>query len=66
VLSLAALLALPLLVKSGRAAVRTYESPRAFVPAVRAIVACYALAVLLFTGGILASAVSTVPAWLTR
>jgi len=66
VLSLAALLALPLLVKSGRAAVRTYESPRAFVPAVRAIVGCYALAVLLFTAGILASAIGTLPAWLTR
>jgi len=53
--SLAALLALPLLVKSGRAAVTSYESPRAFVPAVRAIVACYLVAVLLFTAGILIS-----------
>ena len=66
VLSLAALLALPLLFKSGRAAVKTYESPRAFVPAVRAIVGCYALAVLLFTAGICASAISALPAWLTR
>jgi 1,4-dihydroxy-2-naphthoate octaprenyltransferase len=64
VLSLAALFALPLLAKSGRAAVTSYESPRAFVPAVRAIVACYALAVLLFTAGILASGIRGLPAWL--
>jgi 1,4-dihydroxy-2-naphthoate octaprenyltransferase len=50
---LAALLALPLLVASGRAALHTYETPRAFVPAVRSIVACYLVAVLLFTGGVL-------------
>jgi hypothetical protein len=31
---------------------RTYETPREFVPAVRSIVACYMVAVLLFTGGI--------------
>ena len=49
----AALFALPLLVKSGRCALRTYETPREFVPAVRSIVACYAVAVLLFTAGIL-------------
>jgi hypothetical protein len=49
---LAALLALPLLVASGRSALRTYETPREFVPAVRSIVACYMVAVLLFTGGI--------------
>ena len=49
---LLALLALPLLVRSARAAVHTYESPRQFVPAIRAIVACYALAVVLFTVGI--------------
>ena len=49
---LLALLALPLLVRSARAAVHTYESPRKFVPAIRAIVACYALAVVLFTVGI--------------
>ena len=53
VASLAALLALPLLVASGRAALRTYESPRAFVPAVRSIVACYLVAVLLFICGVL-------------
>ena len=56
VASLAALLALPMLVKSGRAALTTYESPRAFVPAVRSIVGCYLVAVLLFTAGVLASA----------
>ena len=50
---LAALLGLPLLVASGKSAKRTYESPREFIPAVRSIVACYMVAVLLFTGGVL-------------
>jgi 1,4-dihydroxy-2-naphthoate octaprenyltransferase len=50
---LVALLSLPLLVSSARAAVHTYETPRQFVPAVRAIVGCYALAVALFGAGIL-------------
>ena len=50
---LAALLALPLLVSSARAAVRTYESPRQFVPAIRAIVQCYLVAVSLFGVGVL-------------
>jgi 1,4-dihydroxy-2-naphthoate polyprenyltransferase len=50
---LVALAALPLLVASGRCALSTYETPRAFVPAVRYIVACYLVAVLLFIGGIL-------------
>lgn len=53
---LAALLALPLLVASGRLALSTYETPRAFVPAVRNIVACYLAAVLLFTAGLLVQA----------
>ena len=53
--SAAALLALPLLVGSARAARDTYEAPRAFVPAVRRIVACYLVAVLLFTLGVLSS-----------
>ena len=53
--SAAALLALPLLVASGRTARMTFETPRAFVPAVRQIVACYLVAVLLFTAGILVS-----------
>ena len=48
-----ALLALPLLVESGRTALATYETPRAFVPAVRRIVTCYLVAVLLFTAGLL-------------
>jgi 1,4-dihydroxy-2-naphthoate octaprenyltransferase len=50
---LVALLSLPLLASSARAAVHTYESPRQFVPAVRAIVGCYAVAVALFGAGIL-------------
>jgi 1,4-dihydroxy-2-naphthoate octaprenyltransferase len=50
---LAALLALPLLRESARLARTTYETPRAFVPAVRNIVACYLVAVLLLTAGIL-------------
>jgi len=50
---LAALLALPLLVASGKSAVHTYESPREFIPAVRSIVSCYMVAVLLFTAGLL-------------
>jgi 1,4-dihydroxy-2-naphthoate octaprenyltransferase len=53
---LAALLALPLLVQSGRVARTTYETPRAFVPAVRNIVACYLVAVLLLTAGLLVHA----------
>jgi len=53
---LAALLALPLLVASARSAVHTFESPRLFVPAIRAIVSCYLVAVTLFTAGILVSA----------
>ena len=52
----AALLALPLLVKSGRVARTTYESPRAFVPAVRNIVTCYLVAVLLVITGLLVHA----------
>ena len=51
---LAVAAALPLLVSSARIARRTYASPRAFVPAIRAIVGCYLLAVTLFTVGILA------------
>jgi 1,4-dihydroxy-2-naphthoate octaprenyltransferase len=54
---LAALLAVPLLVASGRCAVHTYESPRDFIPAVRSIVSCYMVAVLLFTAGVLWPAV---------
>ena len=53
---LAALLALPLLIASGRAALPTYETPREFVPAVRSIVGCYLATVLLFTLGVLVQA----------
>jgi 1,4-dihydroxy-2-naphthoate octaprenyltransferase len=53
---LGTLLAAPLLVQSARLAVRTYESPRQFVPAIRAVVACYLVAVALFSAGILVHA----------
>jgi 1,4-dihydroxy-2-naphthoate polyprenyltransferase len=56
--SAAALFSLPLLVASGRTAVATFETPRAFVPAVRRIVTCYLAAVLLFTAGVLVSSSS--------
>ena len=52
-LCLAALFALPLLFRSGRIALRTFAHPRQFVAAIRDIVACYLVAVVLFTGGIL-------------
>jgi 1,4-dihydroxy-2-naphthoate polyprenyltransferase len=51
---LAVAAAVPLLVSSGRTAVHTYASPREFVPAIRAIVGCYLLAVALFSAGVLA------------
>ncbi len=50
---LASLLALPLLVTSGRRAIHTYESPRRFAPAIRSIVTCYLVAVSLFAVGLL-------------
>jgi len=53
---LASLLAAPLLLQSARVGVRTYESPRQFVPAIRAVVACYLVAVALFSTGILVHA----------
>jgi 1,4-dihydroxy-2-naphthoate octaprenyltransferase len=53
---LAALLALPLLVRSARHAAHTYETPRRFVPAIRSIVQCYLAAVGLFTLGVLVQA----------
>jgi 1,4-dihydroxy-2-naphthoate octaprenyltransferase len=52
----AALLALPLLLASAHSALHTYETPRAFVPAVRSIVGCYLVAVFLFTVGVQVSA----------
>jgi len=51
---LAALAAVPLLVTSACRAIRTFETPQQFVPAIRDIVACYLVAVTLFTAGILA------------
>ena len=47
-----ALLALPLLVASGRCALRTFETPRRFLPAMRHMVSCYVVAMALFTAGI--------------
>ena len=49
---LAALLALPLLARSARCALATFERPRQFLPAVRGAVGCYLVAVALFTGAI--------------
>jgi 1,4-dihydroxy-2-naphthoate octaprenyltransferase len=49
---LAALLAVPLLVTSACRAIDTFEFPRQFVPAVRSIVGCYVVAVVLFTAGV--------------
>jgi 1,4-dihydroxy-2-naphthoate octaprenyltransferase len=54
---LVSLLALPLLVTSARNAVGTYETPRAFVPAIRSIVSCYLVAVSLFTVAVALDAV---------
>jgi 1,4-dihydroxy-2-naphthoate octaprenyltransferase len=51
---LLSLVALPLLVMSTRCAMRAYESPRKLVPAARHMVACYLVAVALFTLAILA------------
>ena len=50
---LAALLALPLLIASGRCAVRTFEKPKQFLPAMRHMVSCYVVAVAFLTAGIL-------------
>jgi 1,4-dihydroxy-2-naphthoate octaprenyltransferase len=52
-LCLVALLAVPLVVASGRCAVRTFETPRQFLPAMRNLVVCYVVAVTLFSGAIL-------------
>lgn len=45
------LLAAPLLFASARHAKGTYESPRAFIPAIRSIVGCYVIAVLFLIAG---------------
>ena len=55
---IAALAAFPFLVASARRAATTYEQPRQFVAAIRSIVLCYVVAVLLFTFGILVHVVS--------
>jgi 1,4-dihydroxy-2-naphthoate octaprenyltransferase len=47
-----AVLAVPFLVASALRARGTYTKPRLFVPAIRAIVACYAATVVLFTLGV--------------
>jgi 1,4-dihydroxy-2-naphthoate octaprenyltransferase len=49
---LAALLALPLLVRSGQRALATFEQPRQFVAAVRDMIGCYLVAAGLFTAGV--------------
>ena len=53
---LAALAAVPLLVSSARCAIDTFETPQRFVPAIRSIVACYLVAVTLFSAGVLVHA----------
>ncbi len=50
---LAALLAALPLVASGRCAVRSFETPRQFLPAMRNMIVCYVVAVTLFSVGIL-------------
>jgi 1,4-dihydroxy-2-naphthoate octaprenyltransferase len=51
-LCLTTLLALPLLVESGRCAMGTFNTPRLFVPAIRGIVGCYLVAVALFVAAV--------------
>jgi len=48
----------PLLAASARRAIGTYEQPRRFVAAVRALVACYVVGAGLLVVGILASALT--------
>ena len=50
---LAALLAVPLIVASGRCAVESYEAPRRFLPAMRHMVTAYVVATGLFIAGLL-------------
>jgi len=40
-------------VASGRSALATYETPRLFVPAIRSIVRCYLVAMILFGASML-------------
>ena len=54
VASLAALLALPLIVASARCALRTFSTPRHFLPAMRSMVIAYLVATGLFAAAIFA------------
>jgi 1,4-dihydroxy-2-naphthoate octaprenyltransferase len=56
--SLVSLLAMPLLIGSVRSGARFHETPRLFTPAIRQIVACYVVTVVLFTASIAASAIA--------
>lgn len=57
--SLAVLLAVPLLIDSARRAAVTCETPRQFVPAVRGLVRCYLIALVMFTASIALSGMSS-------
>lgn len=50
---LAALAGLPLWLTSGQAAWHTWDTPRQFIPAVKNIVLCYAVATAVFSGALL-------------
>lgn len=56
VASLAALLAAPMVAASGRCALRTFSTPRLFLPAMRSMVIAYLVATGLFTAAILLQA----------
>lgn len=58
---LAAMLAVPLLISSVRCAREHAETPRRFLPAMRDLVQCYVVAVLLFTMGLLLHAMRGTP-----
>lgn len=58
---LAALLAVPLLVTSGRCAFGHFGTPRLFVPAMRRMVGCYLVGVGLFSAGIVLQAWRNLP-----
>ncbi len=49
---LAALLAAPLIISSGRRAFGTFNTPRLFIPAIQRIVACYVVAVAAFSAAV--------------
>jgi 1,4-dihydroxy-2-naphthoate octaprenyltransferase len=58
--SLVCLLAFPLLAGSARTGIHAYENPRRFTPAIRQIVTCYVVTVMLFTASIAAAALQGV------